>query len=392
MRTPDEVRARVKITWERQWAGWLGGGGEWPRTFALDSPTERVAQAHFRRFGEWVQTWAGAPLGGQVTMLDRTWSTLGRQQVPSHVSFHSAREIAAAVGPDAIALYEAAEARFLARVEEWSDLSEVLRVHARWMADLEERDYQRFVTVVNWLAANPDTGMYVRQLPIGGLDSKWVERHAGPIARLVGARHGRSGGLAEVAGLKVDGPRRRIRILDPTIRSMIGGVSDLSVRLDELATLDLPVRVALVVENQQTALACQDLPGAIVLMGGGFAVKDLGRVRWLDRVPLVYWGDIDTAGLTILSALRRYHAHTVSCLMDEMTLLRFRDLWSEEDVPTHAAGEGLGPDEESLRLKLLSGHFRKQGPGVRLEQERIPWPFAWSAIQDAVATHCVDAR
>lgn len=104
---------------------------------------------------------------------------------------------------------------------------------------------------------------------------------------------------------------------------------------------------------------------------------------WLERIPVLYWGDIDTAGLSILSALRRYHPHTTSCLMDEAALLAFRDLWSDEGILVRAGCSGLHEDEEHLRQKLLSGYWRS---GVRLEQERIPWLHAWAAIMSAATS------
>ena len=383
MRTPDQIRERLAVTWRRQWTEWLGGGGEWPKEFVLDVPTERVAQQRWAEFSSWVKTWAEAPLGGAVAMASRSWPTMGIQQLPTHVSFASALELAAAIGPDVRARFSAANHRWTERAQAWPDLAEGLRGQAEWLAGLPEADYQRFIAVVNWLSSHRDSGLYLRHLPIAGMDSKWVERHAGPTARLLGLRFGKSGPLHIVAGLAMDTPSRRLRLLDPVLRAMVGGLSDLTVRLDEMAKLQLPVRLALVVENQQTALSCQDLPGAVVLIGGGFSVTELGAVPWLERIPILYWGDIDTAGLSILSALRRYHPHTTSCLMDEATLLAFRDLWSDEGIPVRAGGSGLHQDEEHLRQKLLSGHWRA---GVRLEQERIPWPHAWAAIMSAATS------
>lgn len=307
---------------------------------------------------------------------------MGAQQVPTHVSFASALEFAAAVGPDVHALFTVAEHRWVERAQAWPDLAEALRRQIEWLAGLPEPDYERFIAVVDWLSAHRDSGLYLRQLPIPGMDSKWIERHAGHIARLLGHRFGKSGPLHVVAGLAVDAPSRRLRLLDPALRAMVSGLSDLTIRLDEMAELRLPIRLALVVENQQSALSCQELSGAVVLMGGGFSVTELGAVPWLERIPILYWGDIDTAGFSILNALRRYHPHTTSCLMDEATLLAFRDLWSNEDIAVRSACNGLHEDEEQLRQKLLSDHWRS---GVRLEQERIPWPYAWASVVSAAA-------
>lgn len=388
MRTPDQIRGRLTTTWRGQWTDWLGDGGSWPKDFSLDAPTEREAQRLWPEFTRWIATWLAAPLGGEMVTATRAWRSMGRQSLPTHVRFGTPAEFAAAMGRSTAELFAVADRRWRDRTAAWPDLASPLRACSEWLAGLSDADYERFVAVVDWLSEHRDTGLYMRQLPIPGLDTKWVETHAGPIARLLAARFGCAPGpLTAVAGLASDRSRRRIRLLDPLLRAQVAGLSDISVRIDELATLDLPVRVAIVIENQQTALACGDVPGGILLMGGGFSVAELGRVPWLERVPLVYWGDIDTAGLAILNTLRAWHPHTVACLMDEATLLSHRDLWSWEQKPTPGVFAHLTPPEMELHAKLARGHWQ---PGVRLEQERLGWPLAWKELCAKVHVACAE--
>lgn len=378
MRTVEEVRQRLATTWHSQWQSWLEGEGKWPHEVPLKQPTEREAQHNWPAFLSWAHGWQRTPLGGTVLTAPVSWRSMGGQELPTHQSFATPHEVAKALGEPFAKHFAIAQQRFSECVEAWPDLKLPLRAIAGWLADLDERDYRRFVSVVDWLIANPDSGLYLRQLPIAGLDTKWAERHTGPIAKLLGARLDRRGSLAQVAGLRTDEPGKRLRLLDPALRAQMGGMSDLVVRLSELENLDLPIQVALIIENQQTALCCQDLPGAIVLMGGGYAVTELGRMPWLERIPLIYWGDLDTAGFSILSALRSYHPHTVSCLMDEPTLHAFKEFWSDDKGMVATACDRLEPVEQALRQKLLANHWSTQ---VRLEQERIPWPYAWAAIK-----------
>lgn len=382
MKQPDSVRQRLTAAWRRNWTDWLGGGGTWPLRVGLEAPTESDARRHWATFQDWVRTYRRPEWDGITQWESRTWRHLGDQDVPVSLSFAGPDAVAAVLGGDTQSEWQQAHARWAERFADWPDLGEELRAIAGWLGELEQAEYERFVLAFNWLAAHPDTGMYVRQLPIAGLDSKWVERHAGPLARLLARRLGRdSGPLPVVAGLTTDAPRFRIRLLDAELRRQLGGLSDIEVRQDELAKLDLPIKVALVIENQQTALACGDLPGAVLIMGGGFKVTGLGRIRWLERVPVVYWGDIDTHGLAILHALRSWHSHTETCLMDEATLLAHRPLWAHEATPFTGELGLLTESERELFRKLLSGHW---GNRVRLEQERLAWPAAWQALQAAV--------
>ena len=388
MLEPGDILARLATRWTNQWTTWLGGGGTWPLPFGLKPPIEQEAQRRWVRVQAWRSAWHDSPLGGAVAEVTRSWPGLGQQRLPSSVSFASPMDVAAALGKTA--LFAQADARYRERAEAWPDLSGPLRAIAEWMAGLHETDYRRFVRVVDWLSVNKDSQLYLRQLPIEGLDTKWIERHATPVARLLSVRFGAAtASLAVVAGLKSPPSRRRIRLLDPALRVWARGMSDIDLPLADLRSLDIPTRLALVVENNISAQACTDLPGTVLIMGGGFAVTELGSVPWLDRIPILYWGDIDTWGFGILAALRRFHPRTASCLMDEHTLQTHLHLRSDDVPGAPAIVSGLTPEEASLQARLAAG--KPWGTGVRLEQERLDWAYAWPVINAAV-TRLLDAQ
>jgi len=91
-----------------------------------------------------------------------------------------------------------------------------------------------------------------------------------------------------------------------------------------------------------------------------------------------YWGDLDTHGFAILSRARLKLTQMESALMDEATLLGHRDLWVSEN-PQYAAAELplLTPTEQAVYGGLKQ---QRWGMNVRLEQERIPWAYAWDAL------------
>lgn len=379
MRTPEQVKERLAIAWRRRWTDWLGGAGEWPLSVPLDPPTEAQASASWSAFARWVEAWQAYAGPGQVRRANRVWSRMGSQAVPTHLDFARAWDVAQALGAAPAALFHLADARFTDRLNAWPALEASLRSQASWLQSLSDDDYARAAAVLEWLSAHPQSGLYARQLPIGGVDTKWLEQHAGPIAALLADRLGVArGSLASIAGLKLDAPKRRIRLLDPVIRQRFGGLSDITVRMDELVHLEVGASVVLVVENLQSALACEDLSGAVVIAGGGFAASELADLPWLHQMPLVYWGDIDSAGLQILSSLRARLPHVASCLMDEATLLQHRDLWSTDPYPARRPSAAyLTPHEFDLARGLAEGRW---GVGIRLEQERIPWHHAWAEL------------
>lgn len=382
MKWPEEIRTALRSRWDGQWRSWLYGGGEWPQRFALGAPNEASARAQWDEFREWVAAWRQFE-EGQITFLARRWPALGAQEVPTHVSFDGPAAIAATLGAKERDLWHCAEVRCGERLKAWPDCEWELRRIADWMGSARPEDYARFVSVVDWLTANPKSGLWLRQLPVRGLDTKWVEANIGPLRHVLARRLGRdaSGPFAELAGLATDAPRRRVRMLDPTLRSIIGGLEDITISLHALARLELPVRVALVVENQQTALAFSDMPGAMLFVGGGFAATELREVAWLQRVPVLYWGDIDNAGFAILHALRAHLPQVRSVLMDEETLLRHRPMWTGDDSRSGAVLSRLTPDEQDIYCKLGAAAW---GPAVRLEQERIDWEWAVARVREAI--------
>ncbi len=146
------------------------------------------------------------------------------------------------------------------------------------------------------------------------------------------------------------------------------GLTEVSLRTDELAGLDVAAVTVFVVENEVTYLAFPPVPGAVAVFGGGFASAGLAGLPWLRDRELVYWGDIDTYGFDILSRLRGWLPNVRSILMDRSTLLSHRAHWSTEASPTRRPLDHLTDAEQSLYQDLISDVY---GIGVRLEQERV---------------------
>lgn len=382
MRTPEDVVQRLTVAWRRNWTDWLGGGGTWPLVVSLDPPTEASASSRWAEFVRWLERWQAYAGPGQVRLGTKAWTRKGTQTLPTHVEFANPSAVSQALGGEAAATFSRADARFAERIAAWPECDAALRTHADWVQALPSGDYERAVRVIDWLSANPDTGLYPRQLPIEGVDTKWLEANAGPIAALLAERLSMpKAPLATLVGLRVDMPKRRLRLLDPVLRARFGGLGDLTVPIDELAAIDPGASVVLVVENQQTLLACEALPGAIAIAGGGFAAAELAQLPWLHACPVIYWGDVDVAGFQILSSLRARLPHAESCLMDEDTLLRHRALWSVDPIASRVREIGhLTPAEATVAQGLVDGRW---GLGVRLEQERIPWPHAWARVIEA---------
>ncbi len=376
---PAAIRRRLETRFNRQRGAWLKGAGAWPLSLPLGPPGEAQAVSQMRATSDWINAWRHWQGPGEVQWVERRWARLGRQRLPQAILLASADEVAALIGREA--QWRQARSRFALACERWPALADAAAKSWEVLAEWPDDEFQRLVKLLAWLEAHPQSNLLPRQLPVPGVHSKWLEGHRRILMRWLGAIRGqetRGLTLERLTGLRALPERLRLRVLDPPLRQRLAGLADIEAPVEELAAWSLPLDVVFIVENLQTGLAFGDLPGAVVFMQQGYAVDLFGRLPWLAALPVYYWGDLDTHGFAILDRLRAHLPQARSLLMDEATLLRHRALWTREDKPYNGAPlTRLTAEETEIFAGLQSGRW---GQGVRLEQERIEWTWAWRHI------------
>lgn len=381
MRSPEQTIALLRGHWQRQAGEWLDGSGEWPLRISLAAPGEKQASAHWATFEAWRSAWQRWS-AGEVTWAERRWPLLGRQTVPESLSLSDADTVAVLLGETV--RWQRAQMRLAVWTRRWPMLAADLRCQFDLLADADDVEFTRLGDMLAWLQDHPSSNLFARQLPVAGLDSKWLETRTGLLGDWLRTLTDlpRATDFWCVSGLRREPNRLRLRVLDPALRACIGGLGDIHAPLDQLAALALPARCVFIVENKQTGLAFDDLPGAVVLMARGYAVERLHELPWLRAADAVhYWGDLDTHGLAIFGRLRGHLPQVRSLLMDEATLLAHRALWVTEPQPHRAdVIEHLDTTEQALYHDLRGDRW---GVRVRLEQERIGWGYAWSRLRIA---------
>lgn len=385
-----ELERRFKNK-HRQWLDISGNpeqpeGLFWPLEVTLGIPTESQALKQVEDVRAWVaawQTWRGA---GSLSWSDRRWRKLGTQRVPEKLVLDSPAEVAQWIGE--AERWARSQLRYKELIGLWPRLASKLPRYFDLLADYSEVDYRRLVDMVAWIDKNPASNLYPRQVPVSGLDSKWIEKRKGLLADLVETARGESseGDFFHRCGLKAPPQLVRLRILDDHLRRRVGGLSDISAPWEQLAELDLTVSNVFIVENLQTGLAFDDLPGSVVIMQLGYGVDVLSCLPWVAKSHCVYWGDLDTHGFAILNRARGYLPELKSVLMDEGTLHGHRDLWVEEKAQHNAELLPLLSNAEQALYQSIK--LNKWGQNVRLEQERIAWNFAWQTLQQILLPSC----
>ena len=327
-------------------------------------------------------------------------TTIGSNQLPAAAVFASVDDEIAFIG----------KAKDAARIVELAEGLTVLdpSLHA-WALKRPLRllelgaDAMTATRVALWLRDNPEPGVYVRQLGLPGVHTKFVENHrkvidelldglrsdlaveadlgdedlllgvpAAPgsllgltVARTPAARFASRHGFLHPPELV------RFRMLDPEV-PLLGDARDLTVTAGAFGALNLPVTTVIVTENLVNFLALPARPGTLAIFGGGYGFSSLRDARWLADCQVLYWGDLDTHGFRILDELRAVHPHVASVLMDEATLLTHRDMWGSEPSPSRAVLSRLTAEENAVYQALGNDSF---GKSVRLEQELIRWDW-----------------
>ncbi|GAA1253734.1 Wadjet anti-phage system protein JetD domain-containing protein [Arthrobacter pascens] len=366
--TPAGAAAQALKKYNRHVGSWsVGDDASLPFGIPLHPPTEAQALASVSAAVDWAKSWEGA---ADVLWTERRWASLGQQRIPDRVQLDTPGAVAAFAGKTTH--WQRASFRAKALLDSVplppSDrFASAVGRSAVELAALAPEDFTRLAGVLEWLRVHPASGLYIRQLPIRGVDTKWVQKYRPLVTRLHEAATGRSGlGLADKPDLV------RVRFLDPALAP--GGLADLAAPVTELAAMDLSPEVVYVFENLESVLAMPPLPGAVVVHGSGYAVDRLARIPWIRDHGVVYWGDLDSHGFGILNRLRAQNIAVVTVLMDVATLEAFKDLWGHEPKPAVGFMQHLLPEELAVVEQLaVRGN-------VRLEQERIDWMTAMAVL------------
>lgn len=415
--TVADLRARSRTAWDRGTLlhELLTPTDVYPRRRPLKRPTATQLREHYAAAHRWAADLRDGA-GDYALETSAVGSrTIGTNEVPSGAIFGTVHNEIAFVGETRSA------GRFVDLVRQLADADPVLRQWAakRPLTLLDMgADALTAATVALWFRDNPAPGIYLRQLSLPGVHTKFVEAHRRVIDEMVAllepGRAGTDSSEAKAAepetaasdlpesipaesipaatgsaaarfarrhGFLTQPELVRFRLLDPSM-SLAGAhpgraIRDVTLTAGAFSTLDPAVQTVIVTENLTNFLALPELPATLAVFGAGYGFSAVRQARWLDRCEILYWGDLDTHGFRILDQLRSAHPHAHSLLMDIGTLLAHREFWGRESVPSRVDLTRLTPEETDVYAALRDGSY---GPAIRLEQEQIRWDWAMDRI------------
>ena len=389
---PEDLRAQVRRLWDRGdlLAALVSDQEIFPRKLVLKGPTSSEMAGRFDEVRAWIAALRDMPWC-RIEWREFTHRVFGANRVPREAWVDRLDDALAWIGKQREA------ARFRTLVELTRARQPVLLdwLGRRPMRALElAGDWERLLAIVDWLREHPRPGIYLRQVDIPGVHSKFIEAHRGVLsewldralpAEAVDAAFTGVSRFSARYGFRDKPARIRFRVLDQALPVFSHvrngpealGLPDVTLDADSFAALSLPVQWVFITENETNFLAFPPVPKGIVIFGAGYGWETLGGIEWLQRCRLHYWGDIDTHGFAILDQLRNRFRHVDSLLMDRATLMAHEAHWGCEPDPLRHDLPRLTAAERSLYDELRDNRFRES---LRLEQERIGFRWVKAAL------------
>jgi len=218
-------------------------------------------------------------------------------------------------------------------------------------------------------------GRPLRSLSLAGIDTKFFERNARLVIRLLDERYD---GEASQMGLEnfLDArPEADHWLLLIDLDGQLLPFRKQRIPTTELARADLPGSHLLIIENESCQYQLPDnLSGTLAVLGAGFDLDWTSNAHFKKK-QVAYWGDIDTWGLGCLAKARRNIADIQSLLMTKdiftqhSSAVVIEPVVAGTDIP-----EYLTSAECELYLHLLAC---EKG---RLEQEFLSVDLVLSSV------------
>jgi hypothetical protein len=380
VKTPDEITSDIERRLKSTWNTHLEPVAQpsWPYTFPLGAPAKADLEREFTRYREESLTLRAWAAQRDLKLTDTARLVMGTtQRIPTHVTVIDVEAAARLCGPVWTTRLARGRAR-LAILRAHGFAGELTRV-VRDVDGYRDLDFALLCSTAAWFRQHGPSvrGLTPRQVPVPGLQAKWLN-----------SRHGLIATLADLhdLGLRPPHPARiHFTYLDPDYRASGGRWHDSASVGDAMLPAYDP-RIVIITENKDTAVGFPPVPGGISVEGAGTGGSTPAAIDWLHDCPeTVYWGDMDADGLTILNQYREAGLEVASILMDIPTY----DTYSEFGTNLDAKGNPIKVSTRRTLAKLTDYeralYEQLTDPAWtgyrRIEQERIPFVVALQALQ-----------
>ncbi|MBF9015968.1 MULTISPECIES: Wadjet anti-phage system protein JetD domain-containing protein [unclassified Oceanispirochaeta] len=355
-----------------------------PLRIRLKIPDSTEILNQFAEVSSWVELCRkeAESSGVQLEWQEINHRQFGRNSLPRALRFQEIDDLAVFIGRDKeLKLYRRHSTRLLSS---YPELLSWLQRYPMEILKLED-SLSRLLSFLTWVCDHPDPDIYLRQLSLPGVDTKFLEGHKRILSQWLDIILPSSRVNEEYTGIRQFERRYgfrgkpelvRFRILDRNCA--LAGLQDLSISSSDFSSLNpRGIENIIILENDITALSLPDIKGTMAVFGRGYSFENMKKAHWMRDRKIWYWGDLDSHGFAILSQFRSHYPHSRSILMDEETFLSCRDCWTLESTAQKRELTGLTEAENQLYTRLITA---KWGESLRLEQEFIPFNQIMKAL------------
>jgi hypothetical protein len=396
MISPEDIRKKALKLWET--GQFLRAYADGQSLFPLEIRFAKPSSSELaERFSE-IRNWLERLRSGSKEVLGHGYSVayeplnhrrLGKQSLPKQITIPSEEDFLRLIRKEKeFARFEALSKKLLS---EQPELKQVISRNPKMVLEYAPQ-WDRILAVCRYFLSNSRPSIFLRQLDIPGVDTKFIETHKSILIELLNAvlpeqsidpsvKNLSDHGFERCFGLRYEEALIRFRFLDPKL--FLAGLTDLTVPLAEFCGLKLPINRVFITENKINGLSFPDHPESMVIFGLGYGIGSLFEAAWLKNVEISYWGDIDTHGFAILDRLRTAFPQVQSFLMDVDTLHQFKSLWGMEDPSQRFAGTLIHLLSEEQKL-FESLRDNIMGECIRLEQERISYGYVCQKLAELI--------
>ena len=386
--TPGDIRSYLQKRWDNGQilAAVVHGESLFPLRMPLKHPGATAMGDQFDAVRQWIAALSGHCKGETGLGFDLEWRhinhrQLGKNRLPVAAVLESELDALSIIGKQK----QAEQFKTLANstiiafpaLKDWLGKKPMKALkHAH--------DWPHLLAVLKWISQHPHPNIYLRQIDLANVHSKFIEAHKGLLIELldrvlpddaINSEATGVKGFERRYGFRSKPAQIRFRLVDPKLG--IDGLTDLAVPAEEFARLQTCVKTVFITENDINGLAFPYVADSMVIFGLGYGLQTLSEIDWLKSKKIMYWGDIDTHGFAMLDQVRQYFPNTKSLLMDTATLLAHERLWGEENKPTSRDLHHLEPHEMDLYQEIINNRYKNR---LRLEQERIGYSRLKAAL------------
>ncbi len=375
--TPADLKAQVQKLWSRGMllCAIIGEKEQFPLRLTFKGPNSNQLSECFADVRAWILQLKEAAGAYRIVWRTVKHQVIGINEIPSEIWIDTMDDALEFIGKHKAS----AEFSRMAAITRRLEPSLLPWLSKRPLRALELAEtWPLMLQTVAWLREHPRPGIYLRQIDLQGVHSKFIENHRGVLSELldlalpqesIDTQSSGTGNFCRRYGFRDKPLRVRFRILDPALSIMPHGTDqDVTLTSEDFSRLDLRTEKIFITENEINFLAFPPVQGATVIFGAGYGFSNLAAIDWLKKRRIYYWGDIDTHGFAILNQFRELFPEASSFLMDRQTFLQHRQLWEIEPQPVLASLTRLTHCEQILYEQLCNNHWGKH---VRLEQEKI---------------------